>query len=74
MARLKLERGNWKSHPDWLIEARQLAAGFKHDNYEDMTAWLASALCNIEGQKVLRAADRYAYTGCGSTAYCYLSI
>jgi hypothetical protein len=21
---------------------------------------------------VLRAADRYAYTGCGSTAYCYL--
>jgi hypothetical protein len=23
---------------------------------------------------VLRATDRYAYTGCGSTAYCYLSI
>ena len=22
--------------------------------------------------KLLRAADRYAYTGCGSTAYCYL--
>src|SRR5271170_5040233 len=22
---------------------------------------------------LLRAADRYAYTGCGSTAYCYLS-
>src|SRR5271154_3152416 len=24
------------------------------------------------GCLVLRAADRYAYTGCGSTAYCYL--
>jgi hypothetical protein len=23
---------------------------------------------------VLRAADRYTYTGCGSTAYCHLSI
>ena len=26
----------------------------------------------IRKSRVLRAADRYAYTGCGSTAYCYL--
>src|SRR5271155_1405210 len=28
--------------------------------------------CLSWSRSVLRAADRYAYTGCGSTAYCYL--
>src|SRR5277367_6524081 len=27
---------------------------------------------NLNNSLMLRAADRYAYTGCGSTAYCYL--
>jgi hypothetical protein len=44
----------------------------------ELWIWAVVNVLNVLGNQggginsLLRAADRYAYTGCGSTAYCYL--